>query len=62
MHHTQPRYTADLGLLVERTPENIRRLRAALTDFAGAPMAEAATRLYDERGVARGVIARGVRT
>ena len=35
-HHARPRFTRDLDLWVEPTPENARRVHAALVDF-GAP-------------------------
>jgi predicted nucleotidyltransferase len=33
MHHTEPRFTKDLDLWIEPTPENAERLRKALSDF-----------------------------
>ena len=39
MHHTQPRYTKDLDVWVEPTPENARRALAALAEF-GAPLGQ----------------------
>jgi hypothetical protein len=38
MYHTEPRYTKDLDVWVEPTPENVSRLWRALTEF-GAPLA-----------------------
>lgn len=40
MKYTEPRYTKDLDVWIEPTPENAKRVFGALADF-GAPMAEA---------------------
>lgn len=37
IHHTEPRYTKDLDIWVEPTPENARRVYRALAAF-GAPL------------------------
>jgi len=39
MHHTEPRYTKDLDVWVERTKTNARRVHRALDRF-GAPLAD----------------------
>ena len=36
-YHGSPRFTGDLDVLYERTPENVERLMAALADF-GVPL------------------------
>lgn len=40
MKYTEPRYTKDLDIWTEPSPENAKRVFDALADF-GAPMAEA---------------------
>ena len=37
MKYTEPRYTKDLGIWVDATPDNANRVFAALAEF-GAPM------------------------
>ena len=51
MKYTEPRYTKDLDIWIEASPENARAVFAALRDF-GAPLTRACYELQQKCGAA----------